>query len=398
MRGLFTLSLAAVVGLLALLKHPPAPPWWRGNTHTHTLWSDGDAAPEYVADGYKSRGYHFLVISDHNVQLAGERWAKTGAKRGEISEGHLAQLTTLYGEAAVETRVAAGGREMRLKTLEEVRARFQGPTFILIQGEEISASINKLPLHHNSMNHEHHIEPATGTSMREAMARTVEAVEAAEKASGRPMLVHLNHPNFHWAVTPDDVAHVLGERYFEVYNGHRGVRNYGDAQHPGTEALWDYVLALRLSKLGGDVLYGLATDDAHNHHKPNQVSVQGRGWIWVRAASLTADAIVRAMKAGDFYASSGVRLREVIATSGSLHVRVVAEKGVRYETRFIGAIKGGPPEGMTLATVPGASADYYFTGGELYVRAVVVSDRRHPDGYEPDDLESAWVQPVRIAK
>ena len=397
MRGLFLLTLAAALGLLLAVRAPRELPWWKGNTHTHTLWSDGDGAPEYVAERYKELGHHFLVISDHNIQLQGEKWVKTGTKRGEITSEHLRQLIALYGPA-VEVRDTAGVREMRLKTLADVRARSEGPGFILIQGEEISASINKLPLHHNSMNHEHHIEPAVGTSMREAMTRTVEAVEAAEKKSGRPMLVHLNHPNFHWAVTPDDIAHVLGERYFEIYNGHRGVRNYGDAQHPGAEAMWDYVLALRLSKLGGDVLYGLATDDAHNYQKPGLVSVPGRGWIWVRSASLTADAIVRAMKKGDFYASSGVRLREVIATSRSLHVRVAGRPGVRYETRFIGAINGGPPEGVSLATVSGPSADYYFTGGELYVRAVVVSDRRHPDGYEAEDVESAWTQPVRVAK
>jgi hypothetical protein len=30
--------------------------WWKGNTHTHTLWSDGDAAPEVAADWYSSHG------------------------------------------------------------------------------------------------------------------------------------------------------------------------------------------------------------------------------------------------------------------------------------------------------------------------------------------------------
>ena len=394
MKNIFLLTLAVALGLL-LFARPPAPlPWWKGNTHTHTLWSDGDGAPEFVADGYKSRGYHFLVISDHNTQLVGERWARVGTKRGEISETHLSQLIARYGAGAVELRERAGVREMRLKTLEEIRARFQDDRFILIQGEEITATVNKLPLHHNSMNHVHHIEPATGTSMREAMAKTVQAVEAAEKAAGKPMLVHLNHPNFHWAVTADDIAHVLGERYFEVYNGHRGVRNYGDAQHPGTEAIWDYVLALRLSKLNGDVLYALATDDAHNYQKPGLVSVPGRGWIWVRAPSLTPDAIVRAMKAGDFYASSGVRLADVTTTPGALRVRIAAEPGVSYETRFVGALKGGPLEGVTLATVAGPSAAYSFTGGELYVRAVVTSSRRHPDGYEPNDFEQAWTQPV----
>jgi hypothetical protein len=28
--------------------------WWKGNNHTDTLWSDGNAAPEQVADWYRS--------------------------------------------------------------------------------------------------------------------------------------------------------------------------------------------------------------------------------------------------------------------------------------------------------------------------------------------------------
>ena len=41
--------------------------WLKGNTHTHTLESDGDSPPEVVTRWYKSHGYNFLVLSDHNV-------------------------------------------------------------------------------------------------------------------------------------------------------------------------------------------------------------------------------------------------------------------------------------------------------------------------------------------
>jgi hypothetical protein len=43
------------------------PRWWKGNLHTHSFWSDGDDFPEMIADWYKTRGYHFLGLSDHNV-------------------------------------------------------------------------------------------------------------------------------------------------------------------------------------------------------------------------------------------------------------------------------------------------------------------------------------------
>ena len=31
--------------------------WYKGNTHTHTVESDGDSPPEYVARWYKEHGY-----------------------------------------------------------------------------------------------------------------------------------------------------------------------------------------------------------------------------------------------------------------------------------------------------------------------------------------------------
>ncbi len=48
--------------------------WLKGNTHTHSLWSDGNDFPEMIADWYKERGYNFLVLSDHNTLSRGERW------------------------------------------------------------------------------------------------------------------------------------------------------------------------------------------------------------------------------------------------------------------------------------------------------------------------------------
>ena len=40
--------------------------WYRGNIHTHTTESDGDAEPEVVAAWYRDHGYDFLALSDHN--------------------------------------------------------------------------------------------------------------------------------------------------------------------------------------------------------------------------------------------------------------------------------------------------------------------------------------------
>ena len=48
--------------------------WFKGNTHTHSLWSDGNDFPEMIIDWYKSRGYDFLALTDHNILQEGDKW------------------------------------------------------------------------------------------------------------------------------------------------------------------------------------------------------------------------------------------------------------------------------------------------------------------------------------
>jgi hypothetical protein len=175
------------------------------------------------------------------------------------------------------------------------------------------------------------------------------------------------------------------------------VRNYGDAEHPSTEKIWDDVLTLRLAKLGGPPLYAFATDDAHNYHKEQAMSNPGRGWVMVRATSLDPDVLTEAMRRGDFYATSGVLLEEVSTTRESLSVKIAAQPGIRYTTRFIGTRAGGAP-GDVLQESEGPAAEYRFKGDEIYVRATIVSSAPHPNGYEKTDLQTAWVQPVVLVR
>ena len=48
--------------------------WYRGNIHTHSLWSDGDDYLESIALWYREHGYDFVCFTDHNVLPRGERW------------------------------------------------------------------------------------------------------------------------------------------------------------------------------------------------------------------------------------------------------------------------------------------------------------------------------------
>ncbi len=373
--------------------------WWKGNTHTHTLWSDGNAAPEQVADWYRKNGYHFLVLSDHNILSTGEKWFPIGEmERSRLTSAGVESLRDRFGEDWLSLREVSGKREMRLKTLDELRAFFELPgEFLFIQGEEITDRWKKKEVHINGLNLTELIEPQHGDSVREVIQRNVDAVVDQGKRTGRPVLAHLNHPNFRKSLTPEDVASIENDRFFEVYNGHRSVLNHGDGEVASTEVIWDVALTLRLTRLQYGLLYGLATDDSHDHHGLKETSTPGRGWIFVRSEKLEPNALIQAMRKGDFYASNGVVLEDFGRTKNSLWLSMKPEPGVTYKTEFIGTRlqEGGVGEiGEIFKVEAGVRAEYRFEGNELYVRARVVSSRPHPNPFATGDMESAWVQPI----
>jgi hypothetical protein len=356
--------------------------WYRGNTHTHTLWSDGDGAPELVAEWYHSHGYHFLVLSDHNVLSEGETWFPV-EKGGRLTSERVKDLERRFGPEWVELRRPEGGPlQMRLKTLDELRARFEAPgEFLFIQGEEITDEFEKTPVHVNGLNLDELIPPQGGTSIVDTIQRNVDAVIAQSRRLGRPTLAHVNHPNYGWALRPEHIAAIEGERFFEVYNGHPGVHNHGDADHMSTETMWDIAQVVRL----------------HYHTRAVGKVNPGRGWVMVRAPRLEADAIIEAMRGGDFYASSGVTLADFGHDARRMHVSIETEPDVDYRTLFIGTrlVEEKPATiGEILYETTANPAVYEFRGDELYVRAVVISSRLHPNPHARGDLEQAWVQPV----
>lgn len=302
--------------------------WYKGNTHTHTLNSDGDSTPDEVVRWYREHGYHFLVLTDHNY------------------------LTSVDGLNSVH-----GAAEK----------------FLVIKGQEVTSSFQTRPVHVNGLDVSMLVDHARDApSMVETIQRNVDGIR---KANGIP---HINHPNFGWAMTADDLRQVKNNRLFEVYNGHPLVHNSGGGGVQSLEEAWDTILSQ------GIELYGIAVDDAHTFKQPGNRNVAGpgRGWISVRAPRLDARTLLDAVERGDFYASTGVELVDVKATASSLAVEARVAGGRKHRIQFIG--KGG----RVLSEVHASTATYVFTGTEGYVRAKVIDSG--------GDL--AWVQPVFVRK
>ena len=61
--------------------------------------------------------------------------------------------------------------------------------------------------------------------------------------------------------------------------------------------------------------------------------------------------------------------------------------------RHLHGARAGAEPGL-LSEVEGTEAEYDWAGDEQFVRAVVVSDRPHPNPAEEGEMERAWLQPV----
>ncbi|HSJ32706.1 MAG TPA: hypothetical protein VK933_14790 [Longimicrobiales bacterium] len=413
----------AVVLLLSAVAGCASPmAQWKGNLHTHSVWSDGTDYPEMIVAWYRENGYDFLALTEHDMLAEGERWVDVNAPdegwppRNESARRALPGYRERFGTEWVQEHRDGDRHLVRLRPLEEYRRLFEQPgRFLMLQAEEIT---DREGAHVNAFNLATAILPQGGSSTGERIRNNLAAVEEQRRATGHAIVAIVNHPNFVWSLTAEEIAAIPQARIFEVFNGHTMVNNAGDALHADTERIWDVALALRHAA-GLPPLFAAATDDAHDYREyGDTISRPGRGWVMVRAPQLTSDALAAALAAGDFYASTGVTIRSEQRDRDAIRIEIEPEAGGVYRTQFIGtrtsaSLEGTPVRdadgdtvrttrayddgvGEVLAEVEGVRAAYVFRGDERYVRARVISSLPHVDPTTGKTMGSqkAWLQPV----
>ncbi len=389
----YTFALVLSGFLLITCKAPETKQltWYKGNLHTHTYWSDGDEFPEMVLDCYKSKGYDFVALSDHNTVAKGEKWVVI--QKSPLYETSFQNYLAKFGDDWVEHKNDTGRIQVKLKTFDEYKAKMEDAGFLIIPSEEISNYVDKIPVHINATNIQNLIPAPGGNTVAEAMQQSVDAVLKQRDETGVPIIPHINHPNFRWAITLEDMISLKGERFFEVYNGHFLVNNYGDSAHMSTEKMWDKINIAYVNR-NQPLMFGLATDDSHNYHQfGNAFANAGRGWVMVQAEKLDAASLIAAMESGKFYASTGVSLEEVSFDNNELKIKVTAVEGVNYKIEFIGVLKN-ENESRILRNVDGVEGSLTVTDEYLFVRALITSSKQQDNPFQDGDFEKAWTQPV----
>lgn len=117
----------------------------------------------------------------------------------------------------------------------------------------------------------------------------------------------------------------------------------------------------------------------------------------VRSKFLTPEHLIRAMKAGDFYASSGTNLKDVQwdPATKTLSVQIDPQEGVSYWTEYLVTTLDAQPEdiGRPALATQELSSSYTLKEGETIVRAVITSSIAPQDPVWKEQKQQAWTQP-----
>lgn len=421
--------------LICLMVHPSIAQsnkqWYRGSMHTHSFWEGGRDFPENIAKWYKDSGYNFVVFTEHDVIQEGMKWVP-------LPESHssIIKYQNNFGKEWVEMvcdesirssdlpRFIIGDQpyvRVRVKSIDEYRSKFEEPNqFLVMKGQEITdhQAVHLLAFHVDELMKKSGGEiDERGRMIKDNVAY----VDEYRKRTGRNFYPVLAHPNYNWAITAEMIIDAGDLRFFEVYNGVPESNNNGDDMRPGTDRIWDIVLAHRLENNHGNIIYGLATDDAHDYDSGiNGRNVGlGKGWVMVRSETLSPNAILDALDHGDFYSSTGVILKNLQFDGTTLTVEIDPKEEEKYTVEYIGTRRNFDKESKPAIDADGNSlpnstriysnqvgqrfkqtsdikSNYSFTGNELYVRVRIVSTAVQIDAFTNEVIgtQKAWVQPV----
>lgn len=287
--------------------------FYKGNIHSHSNKSDGLLSPANVVGAYRERGYDFVTITDHFIGRYGYPITDTSSLR-------TPDFTTLIGV------------EMHVPGLQNG-----------IIWDLLAIGI-PLDFAHTTVDDD-------GFSL-------------TKRAHDAGAFVAIPHPGWNGVVHSDGLGIVENIDAIEIYNhGHTLDSDRGNG----------WFLADSLST-AGHRLSGFAADDAH--FKTDRFDRFG-GWVHVKSESLEPEPLLAALKAGDYYASTGAEIHNVVVTSHEIVVEC---------SPAVGIMVGGAGtarnyrrgDDMTRATFPRAMfADAFF-------RVIV----------EQKDGKKAWTSPI----
>lgn len=231
--------------------------FYKGNLHVHSNESDGKLSPTEVIENHKSRGYDFISLTDHLLPYA----------RLNINKPGMIPLTDTTA--------------------------FRDDTFTTLIGAEIHGpSLGNGDLWHLV---------AAGLPLDFPLWDGVESgLSVAARAKAAGAFVGIAHPAWYALTLEDALSAVEHSHSVEIYNHACSTIQRENGWYLA-DSLYDR--GIRLS--------AYAADDAHFKHPQGTFHDAFGGWVQVKAASLTPESLLDALKNGWFYSSTGAELRDI---------------------------------------------------------------------------------------
>lgn len=156
----------------------------------------------------------------------------------------------------------------------------------------------------------------------------------------------VNHPNWE-----DDFNH-CPQGLLESWRGYAGIEIYNGVIRcltgtPLATDRWDRLLG------AGRRIWGFANDDSHKEGD------YGIAWNMVQSASREPEAILAALAAGRFYASTGVEIRHIGASDNTIRVSTVNAQRIIVYTDFGHRAAMVDGTELTFDVPPGIQPRYY---------------------------------------
>ena len=314
--------------------------WFKGNTHCHSSKSDGRATPANVAKYYKSKGYDFTVISDHNYLTPVTDWAE---KAG------------ILGIPACE---------------------LTGSEFCHVVGLNIKSSIKPTEYSYKDMAQKFQNNIYAEKLSEKELLKAIILQDAIDKIIADGGIPILCHPSWHWTFDAKIALALKNWKFFEVCNAGPDCNSYPTPMFSSGDEIWDTLLS------EGKYVFGIASDDAHEYYLPYEPrgSFAGKGYIMVRSSKLSIENILTSILNGDFYSTTGIEIKEYSVDKKGIHIEINPLEQEKTCFQFFGE------NGKILQNSFGTKTFYEFTGKEKYVRARLSST----SGFW------AWTLPIRL--
>ena len=275
--------------------------WYKGNLHTHTLWSDGEDLPRDVINWYKDNNYNFLALTDHNItqdfasnvsildyslmkdsntnykvtsgdtgrHISLRQFKKLKQKENlklidyKFSNTIITRIQNFFNLYFLETKPFY----IALDLFEDLEKKYnEKEKFLLFKGVEITDNAKEIPVHTLGINISANIQPSSGSSILQRIENALSDVKKQE-TNEKMTLGIVAHPNLGYAINYEDLNNISDENniIFEVYTGISS-NHKGDDEHLSTDKMWDYALTKRILN-NRSLIYGIATDDTHGLKK-----------------------------------------------------------------------------------------------------------------------------------